>query len=158
MPAITPCLWFDGRVQEALDLYTAVFPDVEVLEVSSYPSDGSGPGAILMATFRLGTQHVQLLNGGPQYPQSAAFSFMVSCEDQEEADRYWYALTADGGEEGQCGWLKDPFGVSWQIVPRQLGGLLADPDPARAGRALQAMLGQRRIVIAEIARAAGSEE
>lgn len=157
MISITPCLWFDGRVQQALDLYAAVFADVEVLDVSRYPSDGSEPGAILMATLRIGTQHVQLLNGGPQYPQTPAFSLAVSCEDQQEADRYWYALTADGGAEGRCGWLTDPFGVSWQIVPRQLPGLLGDPDPARAARARDAMLAQGRLDIAAIQRAAAGE-
>jgi len=161
MLSITPCLWFDGRVQEALDLYAAVFPDVEVLDVSTYPADVPGmpqSGEILMASLRIGAQHVQLLNGGPQYSLSPAFSFSVSCEDQEEADRYWYALTADGGEEGQCGWLKDPFGVSWQIVPSQLIGLLTDPDPDRSSRAMQAMLAQKRIDIAAIQRAVAGEE
>ncbi len=160
MATLTPCLWFDGRVQEAIDLYTSVFADVEVLEQSTYPEGAPGPmsaGDILMVVVRIVGQDVQLLNGGPHYPQTEAFSFSVSCADQAEADRYWFALTADGGQEGQCGWLKDPFGVSWQIVPSQLGGLISDPDPVRARRAMAAMLGQGRIDIAEIERAAAGD-
>jgi predicted 3-demethylubiquinone-9 3-methyltransferase (glyoxalase superfamily) len=160
MPLITPCLWFDGRVPEAISLYTSVFGDVEVLEMSTYPEGAPGPaqpGDVLMAVVRIAGQQVQLLNGGPHYPQTEAFSFSVSCADQQEADRYWYALTADGGQEGQCGWLKDPFGVSWQIVPEQLAGLIGDPDPGRSQRAMTAMLGQRRLDIAAIERAADGD-
>ena len=157
MQKIRPCLWFDGRVDEAIGLYTSVFPDTEVLESSRYPEGTphpGKPGEVLMAVIRLAGQEVALLNGGPGFPQSPAFSFMVRCEGQAEVDRYWDALV-EGGRPQQCGWLADRFGVHWQIVPVGLDRLLGDPDPARAQRAMTEMLSQVKIDIAAIERAAG---
>ena len=155
MPHLRPCLWFDGRVEEAVDFYTALFPDTEVLETSRYPQDvppPGRPGEVLMAVIRLAGQEVALLNGGPDYPHSPAFSLMVMCEGQAEVDRYWDALV-EGGQPQQCGWLVDRFGVHWQIVPEGLDRLLGDPDPARAQRAMAEMLSQVKIDIAAIERA-----
>ena len=156
MPQLRPCLWFDGRVDEAVAFYTGLFPDTEVLESSRYPEDEpppGKPGEVLMAVIRLAGQEVALLNGGPGFPQSPAFSFIVGCEGQTEADRYWDALV-EGGQPQQCGWLADRFGVHWQIVPAGLDRLLSDPDPARAQRAMAEMLSQVKIDIAAIERAA----
>jgi predicted 3-demethylubiquinone-9 3-methyltransferase (glyoxalase superfamily) len=150
VPVQTPCLWFDDRAEEAADFYTAVFPGSAVTWVSRRPD-----GTALMVGFHLSGQPYQALNGGhrPEHPFTEAISFSIACADQAEVDHYWDALTA-GGREAPCGWLTDRFGVSWQVVPARLGELLGDPDPERAQRALQAMLGMRRIVVAELERAA----
>lgn len=150
MTTPTPCLWFDADAEEAIALYSTIFDSVEVLDQQRQPD-----GSLLTANIVLDGQRLMLLNGGPMYPQTPAFSLFVSVEGQDEVDRYWTALTADGGEESQCGWLKDKFGVSWQIIPTALPRLLADPDPARAGRAMQAMFTMRKIVIADLEAAAG---
>jgi predicted 3-demethylubiquinone-9 3-methyltransferase (glyoxalase superfamily) len=152
MPQITPFLWFDTEAEDAAGLYTSVFPNSRVVEVARYGSAGPGPeGAVMTVVFELDGQRVVGLNGGPVFAGfTETFSFAVECETQEEVDRYWDALTADGGEEGQCGWLKDRFGLSWQIVPRRLHELLADPDRERAARVTQCMLGMRRLVLAEL--------
>jgi predicted 3-demethylubiquinone-9 3-methyltransferase (glyoxalase superfamily) len=156
MPKQIPCLWFDGQAEEAAALYTSIFPNSSVGDVSYYGPDMPMPqGTVMTVSFTLDGQEYIGLNGGPQFPFSEAISFQIMCADQEEADHYWNRLT-DGGEESQCGWLKDRFGVSWQVVPTELMSLLGDPDPGRAQRATEAMLQMRRIDLAEIKRAADS--
>jgi predicted 3-demethylubiquinone-9 3-methyltransferase (glyoxalase superfamily) len=150
MRKVTPFLWFDHDLEDALGFYGRVLPDVRVLDESR----AGGPDAPLFsARFSIGGQEFMAINGGPTYRLNEAFSIMVLCDDQAEVDRYWDHLT-DGGEEQPCGWLKDRFGVSWQIVPRRLMELLGDPDPGRARRARDAMLGMRRISIADLESAA----
>jgi predicted 3-demethylubiquinone-9 3-methyltransferase (glyoxalase superfamily) len=157
MTSITPCLWFDNNLEEALEFYTSVFPNSTVGSVSRYGDSGPGePGTVMAADWTLDGMGFRGINGGPMFTFSEAVSFSVSCADQSEVDRYWSLLTADGGEESMCGWLKDKFGLSWQIIPTRLFELLSDPDPARAGAATAAMLGMRRIVIADMEAAAES--
>lgn len=154
MKTITPCLWFDTEGEAAAELYTSIFPSSRIVEVTRHGSAGPREeGTVMTVAFELDGQPFLALNGGPEYTFSEAISFQVSCETQEEVDRYWSAL-ADGGEEGPCGWLKDRFGVSWQIVPTALPRLLGDPDPARAQRVMQAMFGMKKLEIAELERAA----
>jgi predicted 3-demethylubiquinone-9 3-methyltransferase (glyoxalase superfamily) len=154
MPNITPSLWFNGNLEEAATFYASVFPNSSVEEFARYTEAGPGtPGAVVSGTFVLdGTTFIGI-NGGPEFPFSEAVSFVIDCADQAEVDYYWDRLVA-GGEESQCGWLKDRFGVSWQVVPRRLDELLSDPQPARATAATKAMLGMRKIVIAELEDAA----
>ncbi len=153
---VYPCLWFDGRAEEAASFWVSLLPDSHVDKVWRSPADTpSGPaGMVLTVDFTLGGQRFQGLNGGPEFRFNEATSFVIECEDQAEVDRLWDALTADGGEPGPCGWLKDRFGVSWQITPRRLIELTADPDPERARRAMEAMLEMGKIEIAELERAA----
>ena len=156
MPQQVPCLWFDGQAEEAARLYTSVFPNSRIDEVTRYGPDLPPPmqeGDVVTVRFTLDGQQYTALNGGPQFRFTEAVSFQIMCRDQEEADHYWTRLT-DGGEESMCGWLKDRFGVSWQVVPTELTSLLSDPDPGRARRATEAMLQMRRIDIEEIKRAA----
>ncbi|MCW2588513.1 MAG: 3-demethylubiquinone-9 3-methyltransferase [Mycobacterium sp.] len=154
MPNITPSLWFNGNLEDAATFYASVFPNSSVEEFARYTEAGPGtPGAVVSGTFELdGTTFIGI-NGGPEFPFSEAVSFVIDCADQAEVDYYWDRLVA-GGEESQCGWLKDRFGVSWQVVPRRLDELLSDPQPARATAATKAMLGMRKIVIAEVEDAA----
>jgi predicted 3-demethylubiquinone-9 3-methyltransferase (glyoxalase superfamily) len=156
MAKITPCLWFDGNAQEAAELYVTLLPDSRIDKVWSSPADTpSGPaGMVLTVDFTVAGQQFQGLNGGPDFQFNEAISFVIDCEDQAEVDRLWDALAAKGGEPGPCGWLKDPFGVSWQIVPRRLNELVADPDPERARRAMEAMLKMGKIEVDELERAA----
>jgi predicted 3-demethylubiquinone-9 3-methyltransferase (glyoxalase superfamily) len=151
-----PCLWFDGKAEEAAKLYTSLLPDSSVDKVWRSPAGplGVSAGMVLTVDFTLNGQHFQGLNGGPDFSFNEAVSFVIECEDQAEVDRLWDALTADGGEPGPCGWLKDRFGLSWQIVPRQLNELVGDPDPDRARRAMEAMLKMGKIDVAELQRAA----
>ncbi len=142
MHRITPFLWFDGTAEEAMNFYVSVFPDSRVLSVSP-----------MTVTFELEGQRFYGLNGGPAFRFTEAVSFFVDCETQEEVDTYWSKLTAGGGQPGQCGWLKDRFGLSWQIIPRTLGRLLGDQDRAKAGRVMQAMLTMGKIDIAGLERA-----
>jgi predicted 3-demethylubiquinone-9 3-methyltransferase (glyoxalase superfamily) len=158
MPKQIPCLWFDGQAEEAAAHYTAIFPNSNIGEVTRYGPDMPPPmqeGDVLTVSFTLDGQEYVGLNGGPQFTFSEAISFQIMCKDQEEADYYWNRLLEDG-EESMCGWLKDKFGVSWQVFPTELLSLVNDPDPGRAQRATQAMLQMRRIDIAEIRRAADS--
>jgi len=158
MPKQIPCIWMDGTAEEAAAHYTAIFPNSSIGEVTRYGPDMPPPmkeGDALTVGFTLDGQEYTALNGGPQFPQTEAISFQIMCKDQEEADHYWTRLT-EGGEESQCGWLKDKFGVSWQVIPVEMLSLLNDSDPGRAQRATQAMLGMRRIDLAEIKRAADS--
>jgi predicted 3-demethylubiquinone-9 3-methyltransferase (glyoxalase superfamily) len=154
-PTIYPCLWFDGRAEEAATFYTGLLPHSHVDRIFRSPADTpSGPaGMVLVVDFTLGGERFQGLNGGPDFTFNEAISFVIECEDQAEVDRLWHALTADGGEPGPCGWLKDRFGVSWQIVPRELNELMADPDPERARRATEAMLQMGKIDVEELRRA-----
>ena len=142
MHRITPFLWFDGTAEEAMNFYVSVFPDSRVLSVSP-----------MTVSFELEGQRFYGLNGGPAFRFTEAVSFFVDCETQEEVDSYWSKLTAGGGQPGQCGWLKDRFGLSWQIIPRTLGRLLGDQDRAKAGRVMQAMLTMGKIDIAGLERA-----
>ncbi|HVF04865.1 MAG TPA: VOC family protein [Frankiaceae bacterium] len=155
MPKITPCLWFDTQAEEAATFYVSVFPNSRILETSRYGDAGPGePGAVMVVNFELdGTKYVGL-NGGPQFAFTEAVSFQIDCADQAETDYYWDALLAGGGEESQCGWLKDRFGLSWQVVPRGMIELVTDADPARSQRAMTAMMGMRRLDVAAAARAA----
>jgi predicted 3-demethylubiquinone-9 3-methyltransferase (glyoxalase superfamily) len=154
MPKQIPCLWFDGQAEQAAQHYTSIFPNSEIAGITRYGPDTPGEeGAVMTVDFRLDGQPYVGLNGGPQFTFNEAISFQIMCADQEEVDRYWSRLS-DGGEEGPCGWLKDRFGVSWQVVPTRLYELLSDSDTARAQRAMQAMLQQHKIVIAEVERAA----
>jgi predicted 3-demethylubiquinone-9 3-methyltransferase (glyoxalase superfamily) len=149
-------LWFDGNAEEAANFYAAVFPDSRVDKVSRAPADTpAGPaGMVLTVEFTVLGRSFVGINGGPQFPFTEAVSFSVDCADQAEIDRYWTALTADGGRPVQCGWLADRFGLSWQIVPTRLNELLGDPDPARAKRAMDAMLGMVKLDIAALEAAA----
>jgi predicted 3-demethylubiquinone-9 3-methyltransferase (glyoxalase superfamily) len=157
MSTITPFLWFDDKAEEAMNFYVEVFGDAKVGEVSRYGDGGPGPaGAVMSATFELRGQQFMALNGGPGFPFTEATSFFVACETQEEVDDLWEKLTA-GGEESRCGWLKDRYGLSWQIIPNALGELLNDPDPVKSQRVMQAMLQMGKIEI-EGLRAAYEEE
>ena len=154
MKKIKPCLWFDDRLDEAIGLYTSVFKSAKVLDVQRYGKGGPGrEGAIMTAHFELEGQEFMALNGGPQFKFNEAISFFVRCESQEEVDDYWTKLTAEGGAEGRCGWLKDRFGLSWQIVPDALMKYLGGPDGEGRQRAMQAMLTMNKLVIADLARA-----
>ncbi|MBA3626692.1 MAG: VOC family protein [Chloroflexi bacterium] len=155
MAKITPCLWFDGKAEEAAEFYVSLLPDSRVDKVWRSPADTpSGPaGMVLTVDFTVAGQPLQGLNGGPDFTFSEAISFGIECEDQAEVDRLWDTLTADGGEPGPCGWLKDRFGLSWQIVPRELNEMMEDPDPDRARRAMEAMLQMGKIEVDELRRA-----
>jgi predicted 3-demethylubiquinone-9 3-methyltransferase (glyoxalase superfamily) len=156
MKQIVPCLWFDTEGEAAAELYTSLFPSSKILDVVHYGEEGLRPaGTVMTVSFELNGQEFLALNGGPEYKFTEAVSFQVFCEDQDEVDRYWNALS-EGGEEGPCGWLKDRFGLSWQIVPTRLMELLRDPDRGRAQRSMQAMLGMKKIEIAELEQAAGA--
>ena len=154
MPAITPFLWFDTDAEPAAELYTSVFPNSRIVEVTHYGSAGPRPeGMVMTVSFELDGQKVVALNGGQHFRLTEAFSFAVSCETQDEVDSYWEALS-EGGEEGPCGWLKDKFGLSWQIVPTALPRLLADPDVEKAQRVMAAMLEMKKIDLEALERAA----
>ena len=159
MSRITPCLWYDGVAEEAANFYVSLLPDSRVDRVTLSPADNpSTPaGAVLTVDFTLAGQQFTGLNGGPQFPFTEAVSFVIECEDQAEVDRLWDALTDGGGSPGPCGWLKDRYGVSWQIVPRELNEMLSDPDQERAGRAMEAMLKMGKLDIAELRRAFDGE-
>lgn len=148
MRAIVPSLWFDGNLEEAITFYASVFPDAEVGDVFRQPD-----GTAVSADFELAGHRFAAINGGPQFPFTEAVSFVVECESQAEVDEYWAALT-DGGQESQCGWLKDRFGVSWQVVPRRLVELLEDPDPKVAQRVSDVMMKMQKIEIAPLEEAA----
>lgn len=148
MRKITPCLWFDTQAEEAAKFYTSVFPNSTIDEVTRYGKDMPMPeGTALTVEFTLDGQTFTALNGGPQFTFSEAISFQVDCADQAEVDRYWDTLTADGGQESQCGWLKDKYGLSWQIVPSELASVLGGPDPEGAQRATAAMMQMRKLDI-----------
>jgi len=155
MDKIGTCLWFDGEAEAAARLYTGIFKNAKLGRIARYPKDSMGTeGKVMTVEFELEGRPFMALNGGPYFKFSEAISLTVSCADQAEVDYYWDALTADGGAESQCGWLKDRFGLSWQITPKQLIDLNSDPDPQRAYRAHQAMLKMKKIIIADIEAAA----
>jgi predicted 3-demethylubiquinone-9 3-methyltransferase (glyoxalase superfamily) len=156
MAKLFPCLWFNGDAEEAADFYVTLLPHSHVDKVWRSPAETpAGPaGMVLTVDFTLAGQPLQGLNGGPDFPFTEAVSFVIDCEDQTEVDRLWDALTANGGVPGPCGWLKDRFGLSWQIVPRRLEQLLNDADPERARRAMEAMLQMGKLEVAELERAA----
>lgn len=157
MPTITPFLWFDDNAEQAAELYTSIFPESSIISISRYGEVGPGPaGTAMTVNFRLQGLEFTALNGGPQYKFTEAISFVVPCETQEEVDEYWEKLS-EGGEEGPCGWLKDRFGLSWQIVPSVLEELLTDPDPVRAQNAMKAMLQMGKIDIEGLKRAASEQ-
>ena len=152
MPGIKPFLWFAAEAEEAAHHYVSIFPNSRVVSVMR----GGPGGGVIAVDFALDGNAFTALNGRPPgFTFTDATSFLIDCTTQDEVDHYWNALTRDGGSEGQCGWLKDKYGVSWQVVPRALGTLLGDPDPARSQRALQAMLRMKKLDIAALERAAG---
>jgi predicted 3-demethylubiquinone-9 3-methyltransferase (glyoxalase superfamily) len=153
---LTPCLWFDDDGEEAATFYTSIFPNSRIVEVTRYGEAGPRPaGMVMTVSFELDGQPFLALNGGSEFRFSEAISFQVACDSQAEVDVYWQSLS-EGGEEGPCGWLKDQFGLSWQIVPRRLPELLSDPDREKAQRVMAAMLQMRKIEIAELERAAAA--
>ena len=155
MSKIAPCLWFDGEAEEAANFYVSLLPDSRIDHVQKNVMDSPGgkAGTVLVVEFTLAGQHFMAINGGTRFEYTPAISFHIDCEDQAEVDRLWNALS-EGGSIVQCGWLRDKFGVSWQITPRTLVQLLRDPDPARAQRAAAAMMKMKKIDIAELERAA----
>jgi predicted 3-demethylubiquinone-9 3-methyltransferase (glyoxalase superfamily) len=153
MPKISPFLWFDTQAEEAANFYVRIFPNSKVRTITHYGAAGPGPkGSVMTVEFELDGQPMVALNGGPQFKFNEALSLSVSCKTQKEVDRYW-TLLAEGGEEGPCGWLKDRYGLSWQINPTVLGEMLADPDPARANRVMKAMLRMSKIDIEALKKA-----
>jgi predicted 3-demethylubiquinone-9 3-methyltransferase (glyoxalase superfamily) len=156
MQTVTPCLWFDTEGEDAANFYVSVFPDSKILNVTRYGSAGPRPeGTVMTVEFELRGQQFVALNGGPDFTFSEAVSFQVGCETQEEVDAYWNALS-EGGEKGPCGWLKDKYGLSWQIVPSALTRLLEDSDREKSQRVMAAMLKMGKIEIAELERAAAA--
>ena len=148
MNKITPFLWFDTQAEEAMNLYVSIFKNSKVLGVTPGPN-----GIAQSVNFVLDGQEFIGLNAGPQFKFNESISFLVNCEDQAEVDEYWYKLIADGGEESMCGWLKDKYGLSWQIIPKQLNELMGDPDPVKAQRVVQAMLKMQKIIVADLQKA-----
>ncbi len=145
MPSLSHMLWFDNQAEEAVNLYTRIFEDSRVLSKSAGPD-----GGVFTIEFEILGSKYTALNGGPMFTFNEAFSIFILCNDQVEVDKYWDALIADGGTPGRCGWLKDKFGLSWQIIPKQLGECLANPDPAKAGSAMEAMMGMSKIIVSEL--------
>ena len=156
MSKITPCLWYDHNAEEAANFYVTLFPDSRIDNVVRSPADNPSTkeGAVLVVEFTLDGQKYIGLSGGPQFPFTEAVSFQVRTEDQAETDRLWDAIVGNGGEESQCGWCKDRWGLSWQITPRRLFDLMADSDHGRARRAMEAMMQMRKIDIAALEAAA----
>jgi predicted 3-demethylubiquinone-9 3-methyltransferase (glyoxalase superfamily) len=152
---IVPNLWFDTEGEEAAEFYVSVFPNSRVLNVARYTEAGPrDAGTVMTVEFELDGQRFVAINGGPDFRFSEAVSFQVTCADQEELDYYWERLTSDGGSDGPCGWCKDRYGLSWQVVPEGMDELFADPDPTRATRAMEAMLGMRKLDVAALHAAA----
>ena len=146
MQPITPFLWFDSNAEEAVNFYTALFPNSTIKAVTRYPEGSPGPaGSVMTIGFQLNGQDYVALNGGPHAKFTEAISFVVNCDSQQEVDHYWDKLTADGGQEVQCGWLKDKYGLSWQIVPTEFWKMLQDKDPERMKRGFQAMMKMKKL-------------
>jgi len=156
MSELTTCLWFDTEGEHAARFYVDVFANSSLGSVTPYP-EGERAGQVMTVDFVLGGQKFLALNGGPEYHFTEAISFQIPCADQEEVDRYWDILTADGGEEGPCGWLKDRFGVSWQVVPNRLVELVSSSEPGVAQRVSQAMFAMKKIIIADLESAAAEK-
>jgi predicted 3-demethylubiquinone-9 3-methyltransferase (glyoxalase superfamily) len=153
MQKITPFLWFDGNAEEAVNFYTSIFKDSKILDMNRYPEGGPAPkGTVMSATFILNGQEFIALNGGPHFKFTEAVSFFVDCKTQAEVDELWGKLSA-GGQEQQCGWLKDKFGLSWQIIPSILGKLMTDKDPQKSKRVMQAMMKMKKIDISALKKA-----
>ena len=156
MPKITPFLWFNDQAEEAMNFYVSIFKNSEAGSVTRYGDAGPGPkGSVMTANFQLDGVDFTALNGGPQFPFTEAVSFVVHCDTQQEIDHYWDTLTA-GGRPSQCGWLKDKFGLSWQVVPDVLPRLLKDPDPRKSQRVVQALMQMTKLDIARLQQAAES--
>lgn len=155
MQQIVPSLWFDTQAQEAAEFYVSVFPNSRITSTARYTDAGPRPaGEVMTVEFELDGQRFVAINGGPEFPFTEAVSFMVECADQDELDRFWSLLTADGGSEGPCGWCKDRFGLSWQVVPAGMDALFSGPDTERASRAMRAVFGMTKLDIAALERAA----
>ena len=158
MQKISPFLWFDSNAEEAANFYVSIFKDSKILKIARYGEAGPGPaGSVMVVNFQIEGQDFIALNGGPLFKFTEAISFVINCQTQEEVDHYWNRLTAGGGQESQCGWLKDKYGLSWQVTPTILGELLADKDQKKAQRVMQAMLQMKKIDIAALKRAAAQE-
>jgi predicted 3-demethylubiquinone-9 3-methyltransferase (glyoxalase superfamily) len=156
MAKITPFLWFDNNAEEAVNFYTSVFKNSKIGTVHRYGDAGPGPkGTVMTASFTIDGLEFTALNGGPAFKFNESISFVVHCKDQAEVDYYWEKLTSDGGKEVECGWLKDKFGLSWQIVPDALFELLGDKDPVKSQKVMQAMLQMKKIDVAKLKQAAG---
>lgn len=152
--SVTTFLWFDRNAELAAEFYTSLFPDSRITKVARWGDGGPAPkGSVMTVAFELAGQTFTALNGGPHYKLTPAVSLAVSCNTQDEIDRYWDALLADGGKPSMCGWLEDRFGLSWQIVPAMIGDLLGDPDPVKAGRVGQALMKMQKLGLAELQRA-----
>lgn len=148
---IAPCLWFDGNAEEAVEYYVSIFENSRVLHVDRFSDVGPDPDApVVFIEFQINGQPFQAVNGGPEFSFTEAVSFAIECANQAEVDHYWNTLTQDGGEPSQCGWLKDKYGVSWQVVPRRLNELLRDADRERAGQTMRRMLQMTKLDIAEL--------
>jgi predicted 3-demethylubiquinone-9 3-methyltransferase (glyoxalase superfamily) len=155
---ISPCLWFDGQAEDAATFYVSVFPNSKIGRISRYGDAGPGPkGSVMTVAFTLDGQEFIGLNGGPQFKFTEAVSFTVYCDTQKEVDSYWTKLTAGGGKEVQCGWVKDRFGLSWQIVPTLLPKLAADRDPKKVERVMRSMLGMKKLDIGALKAAAKAQ-
>ena len=152
---LTTCLWFDGQAREAANFYASIFPNSSVADNWIAPTEtpGNQQGSEVLVNFTIFGQSFLALNGGPQFPHSEAISFQIPCADQGEIDKYWELLIKDGGQEGQCGWLKDKFGISWQVISGEMGKYLGGPDPEGAQRATQAMLAMKKINLAAMEKA-----
>lgn len=152
---IVPCLWFNGNAKEAVDLYTSIFENSKILSTSYYTEEGKEqhqmpPGSILTIEFEIDGQRITALNGGPQFPFTEAISLGIQCESQKEIDHYWHSLIADGGEESMCGWLKDKFGVSWQVYPYFMADMITDKDPAKVQRVFHAFMQMKKFDMAKL--------
>ncbi len=158
MPRITPNLWFDTESQEAAEYYVSVFPNSKITNIVNYPEGAPRPaGTVMIVEFVLDGQEYTAINGGPEFTFDEAISFLIDCADQDEVDYYWSTLS-EGGEEGPCGWLKDKYGLSWQVIPAEMAQVLSDPDEKRAQRAVKAMFGMKKIDLAALKAAADREE
>jgi hypothetical protein len=145
MPNLSHMLWFNNQAEEATQLYTNIFKDSKILNKTNGPD-----GGVFTVEFEILGSKYTALNGGPMFSFTEAFSIVVLCQDQSEVDKYWDALTSNGGSAGRCGWLKDKFGLSWQIIPKQLGECLGNPDPAKSAAAMKAMLGMSKLIVSEL--------
>ena len=151
MPKITPFLWFDQNAEEAANLYVSLFPNSKILNIVRTPNGGAGPeGSVLVVAFELDGVKFSAMNGGPMFKFNESISMVIHCKDQEEVDHYWNGLIADGGHASQCGWLKDRFGLSWQVIPDALPKLMSDPDRTKAARVMGAMMKMDRIIVADL--------
>jgi predicted 3-demethylubiquinone-9 3-methyltransferase (glyoxalase superfamily) len=158
VPKIYPFLWFDTQAEEAVNLYVSIFPNSKIGKIARYGKAGPGPeGSVLTIAFTLDGQEFTALNAGPVFKFTEAISFVVPCETQKEIDNYWSKLTSGGGQESMCGWLKDKFGLSWQIVPANLGELMSGPDPEKSNRVMEALLQMKKLDIATLQKAHGEK-